>query len=100
MAEENYDAAGSAVLRRWERDIERQKARTEAAEKNCKGTLAELLKQENVKRAIAMDAQAATKDPSRRAASRNIESLKENFISRGYFSDEIITGNEPRPWEQ
>jgi hypothetical protein len=93
------EARHEAVLRRWEREIERQRARAGASEENFKKTFADLMRQENIKRSIAMDAQNATRDPSRHAQTRDVEALKDNFINRGYISDEVISGLEPLPWE-
>lgn len=95
-----YDPASVAVVTRWQRDKERLEASVEAKKQTFNKTFADLLRQENVKRALAMDAQAATKDPNRREASRDLESLRNRSVHKGYESDEIITGMEPMPWDE
>lgn len=95
-----YDPASVAVVERWRREKERLEAKVEATEQSVEKTLADLLRQENVKRALAMDAQAATKDPSRRENTRNIDALRDRSVHRGYESDEVITGLEPLPWDR
>jgi len=92
-------ARHEAVLRKWEREEERKKAKAEASEVNFKKTFADQLKRPEVKRSIAIDAQQATKDPSRVATSRNLDELRNRVSYAGYDSDEVITGSEERPWE-
>lgn len=94
------DARHEAVIRRETAAWERQKARAEASEENFKKTFADLMKQEEVKRALAADAQQATKDPSRRTSSRNLDTLRESFSCEGYAGGEVITGNESFPWDR
>ena len=94
------DPASEAVIQRWRRDKERLEAKTEASEQNFKKTFADLLRQEDVKRSLAMDAQAATRDPSRRENTRSIDALRDRAVHRGYDSDEVITGLEPNPWDR
>ena len=97
---DEYDAKGSAVIRRWEREKERAEARAQAAEENFKKTFADLLRRDDVKRNLAMDAQAATKDSGRQESTRSIDALRDRALHRGYESDETITGLEPLPWDR
>jgi hypothetical protein len=99
MAVEN-DPQSVAVIERWRRDKERLEAKVEASEKNFQKTFGDLLRNDNVKRALAQDAQAATKDPGRRENTRSIDALRNRSIHRGYDSDETITGLEPLPWDR
>jgi hypothetical protein len=99
MPQQQGDMQHEFAMQKYIREHDRLKARVEASEKNFTSTFADLMKQENVKRQLAADAQAATKDPNRNAGSRDLDSLREQHVSRGYHSDEVITGNEDRPWE-
>lgn len=88
------DSRGESLIRREEAKLERAKAKAEAYENNMRETIASLLKQENVKRALAKDAMAATRDPGRRDA------IYDKAGAGTYDDDlEVITGDEPRPWE-
>ena len=97
---EQTDRQHEIAMQKYTREHENLKAKAAASEVNFKETFADLLKQESVKRNLAMDAREATRDNTRIAPSRNLDSLRENFVNRGYESDEVITGDEPRPWEQ
>ena len=89
------DARGESLIRREEAKLERAKAKAKAYEKNMQETIAALLKKENVKKALAKDAMAATRDPSRRDA------IFDKAGEGMYNEDrEVITGDEPRPWEE
>jgi hypothetical protein len=90
----DYNARHEAVVKREEAKHERKKAKAEAAEQNMTRTLAGLLKQETVKKALAQDAMAATKDESR------LKDIHKRAGAGTYDNDrEVITGDEPRPWE-
>jgi len=90
----DYNARHEAVVNRETQKHERQKAKAEAAEQNMTRTLAGLLKQENVKKALARDAMAATRDESR------FQDIHKRAGAGTYDNDrEVITGDEPRPWE-
>lgn len=95
MADER-DVKGEMLIRREERKLERAREKAEAYEKNMEKTIADLLKQESVKKALAKDAMEATRDQTRRTE------LFEKAGS-GMFKkdDEIITGEfeSTRPWE-
>jgi hypothetical protein len=88
------DGRHQLVIERESRKLEQSKARAEALGENMRKTISDTLKQANVKRALAKDAMAATKDPSRR------EDIFEK-AGNGIYNDdlEVITGSEPRPWE-
>lgn len=77
----------------------KRKAKAEASVQNFKKTFANALKQEEIKRQLVADAHAATQDPNRRAPSGDIQQLREMHSFHGYRGKEIITGMEPRPWE-
>lgn len=90
------DPRHEATIRREEARLERAKAKAEAYEKNMTKTLAELLKRDNVKRNLAKDAMAATRDDTGR-----MQDIYKRAGSGTYDNDrEVITGNEPRPWEE
>ena len=93
---QEHDAKGQAVINRWAREEERKKARAEASEENFKKTFADTLRQENVKKALAREAKDAVDNPQRRDA---IFDQASEGTSRGYNDHEVITGEEPRPWE-
>ena len=96
---EQRDSQHEMTMGRYIREHERQKARAESSEENFKKTFADLMRQQHIKESLAADAQAATKDNSRRESSRNLDSLREQCRRTGYESDETITGNEPLPWD-
>lgn len=88
------DARGEMLIRREEAKLERAKAKLEAYEKNMTETIASLLKQERNKKAIARDAMEATRNPGRR------DTMLDKANGGIYDDDgEVITGDEPRPWE-
>lgn len=89
-----YDPASVVVVTRAKREKERLEASVAASEQNFKKTFADLFRQDVVKRNLALDAQAATKDPNRRENTRNVDVLRDRGIYRGYESDETITGFE------
>jgi hypothetical protein len=91
----DYEAQGNATIRKWEREEERKKAKAEAAEENFSKTFANLLKQDNVKKALARDAKNATNNPN---AHKNLMAQAEHGTSQGLDEGEI-TGMEERPWE-
>jgi hypothetical protein len=99
MPQQQGDMQHEFAMQKYIREHDRLKARAEASEENFRTTFADLIKQENVKRQLAADAQAATKDPNRNAGSRDLDALRVQSVNRGYHSDEVITGNEDRPWE-
>jgi hypothetical protein len=88
------DTRGEMLIRREEAKLERAKAKLEAYEKTMTDTIASLLKQERNKKALARDAMEATRNPGRRD-----EMLDK--ADGGIYNDdgEIVTGKEPRPWE-
>lgn len=92
----DYEAQANATLRKWEREEEQKKARAEASEKNFVETFANLLKQENVKRALARDAKNATTNPN-----VNQSLMAQAKYGTSHPMDEgEITGLEDRPWEK
>jgi hypothetical protein len=98
MAEKNYDAQNSATIRREEAAWERKKAKAEALEENCKNTLANLMKQDTQKRAVARDMKDATADRDRL---EKIKSKVEGGEGIFFNDDEVITGIDmDRPWER
>ncbi len=87
------DSRGEAVIRREERKLERARASTEAAEQNMTKTIAAFMRDKNTKRAIVKDAIDAKNNPRSRADIMT-------QAGEGTFQDrEIVTGDEPRPWE-
>lgn len=92
----DYEAQGQTVINKWAREEERKKAKAEAAEQNFKKTFADTLRQENAKKALAREAKEAVDNPQRRD---EIFVDASEGTSRGYNDREIITGEEPRPWE-
>ena len=85
---------GEMLIRREEAKLERLKARAKALEENMEETIAGLMKKDHVKRALYRDAMAASEDPGRR--NRLFDKA-----GNGIYTDdgEVITGREPRPWE-
>lgn len=88
------DSRGEMLIRREEKKFESAKARAKSYEKNMTETISAFLKDGRIKKSIARDAMEATRDTSRRDA------IFEK-AGQGLFNQdrEIITGNEPRPWE-
>ena len=95
MSEDRYEAQGNATLRKWEREEERKQAKAEAASKNFERTIANLLKQENVKKTLARDAKNATTSPNN---NQNLMAQAE-FGTSQFLDEGEITGMEDRPWE-
>lgn len=89
------DARGEMVIRREEAKLERAKAKLEAYQENMEKTIANLLKQERVKKALAADAMDATRNPGRRQ--EIFDKAGNGLYSRD--QEEVVTGEEPRPWE-
>lgn len=94
MAEENFDAKNQALMNRWERKLERERARAAASERNFKKTFADMLKDPNNKKTIARQAKEVieggeSNNPLFRQA---VEGITVN-------DGEVITGLEPRPWD-
>ncbi len=89
------DGRHDAVLRKWEREEERKKANAEAAESNFAKTFAAELKKQSVKKALAAEAQNATKNPDART---ELMRTAQGGTSRPVDEGEI-TGMEDRPWE-
>jgi hypothetical protein len=90
----DHEARAQITIQREERKLERKKAKAEASEENMKKTLAAMFKNEAQKKALARDAMAATKDNSRR------DEIFDKAGAGAYDNDrEVITGEEPRPWE-
>jgi hypothetical protein len=90
MSEER---SGEMLVRREEAKHEKAKARLRSFEENMKATLTGLLQQENVRKSVAKDLMAATKDPSR------VKSIHKKAAEGAYDNDELVTGFEERPWE-
>ncbi len=90
------DARGEAVIWREEAKLERTRAKVKAFEENMTSTIASALKNERTKKSIARDAMAATKDPSRGDAIFN----KAGSGAYDNDRDPVVTGEEPRPWEE
>ena len=91
------DTRGRMLIEREERKLERARAKLDAYQKNMEETIANLLKKENVKKALARDAMAATRDPGRR--DRIFEQAGEGLFTD---DDEVVTGEfeERRPWDR
>lgn len=92
---DEYNARHDAVVAREREKHHRKIAKAEAAEQNMVRTIAGLLKQDNVKRALAPDVIAASKDESRLQ-----EIHKQARGGTHCGEDETITGIDmSRPWE-
>lgn len=95
----DYDALGEMTLRREEARLERKKAKAEAYKENAAKTLSSLLKQDMVKKSIARDFMEATRNPERHNRRGN-NNIFERAVQGSYKEDEeLVTGFEPRPWE-
>jgi hypothetical protein len=94
MGERDYSAQNNALIEKETRKFERAKEKAEALEDSATKTMAALLKQQSVKRILAKDAHDATKDRGRRA-----EIFK--IAAEGAYNQDqdVVTGDEPRPWE-
>lgn len=88
------DRQHELILQREEEKKLRNKAKAEAFKENMLKTFAELLKNEDIKKALLQEAV----DASKNEYSQN-PFFKE--ASSGTYRDngEVITGLEPRPWE-
>lgn len=107
----DYSAQDSATMRKWEREIERGKAKAEASEETFRRTFADTLKQENAKKALARVAREAVDagergqvDPTvskAHGAGGSMFDGDRSSIVHGLNGDldSSITGEEPRPWE-
>jgi hypothetical protein len=91
------DPRGEATIRKWEREEERKRARAEASEANFAKTFADELRKQSVKKALAAEAQTATKNPGART---ELMQAANEGTSRAMDEDEIVTGMEDRPWER
>ena len=95
MSQQQDDVRGQAVINRESRKLDRAKARAQSLEENMQDTLAALLKKQGIKRALAKDAMDATNHPERR------DKILDEAGGGIFKADhEVITGNEPRPWER
>ena len=90
------EARGAATIRKWEREEERKRAKAEASEENFAKTFANELKKENIKKALAREAKDAVDNPNRRT---ELHDTASEGTSRALDEGEVITGDEPRPWE-
>jgi hypothetical protein len=90
------DGRHESTLRKWEREEERKKARAEASEANFVKTFADELRKQSVKKALAAEAQTATKNPGART---ELMQAASEGTSRAMDDDEVVTGMEDRPWE-
>lgn len=90
----DYSAQNNALIEKETRKFENAKAKAEALEESATKTMAAMLKQEAVKKTLAKDALAATKDRSRR------DEIFKIAAEGAYNQDQdVVTGEEPRPWE-
>jgi hypothetical protein len=91
---EQEDSRGRMMIERESAKLERSRARAQALEENMSKTISAHMKQVHVKKAIAQEAMDATENPGRR---------DEIFAKAGngtYDNDrDVVTGREPRPWE-
>lgn len=92
----DYDSQNASLINHERTKLEKNKAKAEAFKENMQKTISNLLKQYSVKRSLAKEAMAATDDRS-----RNLDLFKK--AASGVYSSkddaDIITGLEPRPWE-
>jgi len=101
--DENYsDAADEACLAKEHRDKARREAKFEALEENFKKGFANMMKNPNVKKALAFEAREATRHSDGKFRGRSLEELGE--LSGRQFSNEgsQVTDEEAlhRPWEE
>jgi hypothetical protein len=94
MGEQNHDQAGSRLIAREERKLEKLKNKVEASEEKLTNSLAKAIA--GNKQALAKDALDATKDGSRK------DSWSDKTGEYGIYVDdgEVITGREERVWER
>jgi len=108
----DFSAQDTATIRKWEREIERGKARADASEANFTKTFADTLKQENAKKALARAAREAVDQQERGQSNPAVDRVKgsgsDSIFGDGQSTvvygangdvDPSITGKEPRPWE-
>lgn len=97
--ERDYSAQNQAVINRWEREMNRARAKAEASEENFQKTFADVLRSQNNKRALAREAKAAVDSGERGNVDPTLTRVREGGGAMYGDDDEVITGEEPRPWE-
>jgi hypothetical protein len=97
------DKQHEMVIKREEAKLEKAKERLEALKNGAANKLAQMFRDENIKQNIAREGKEAINrnrngdtQLSRYAQQRGGEG---GMFGTNVFGDEIITGNEPRPWE-
>ena len=100
---ENYsDAADEARMAKEHRDHDRKLAKLEALEDNFKKSISNMMRNPNVKKALAFEAREATRHSDGKFRGRSLEELGE--LSGRQFSNEgsQVTDEEAlyRPWEE
>lgn len=97
--QKDFSAQDSATIRKWEREMERGKARADASEANFTKTFADALKQETGKKALARAAREAVDQQESGQSNPTLDKVKKGGGAMFGTDDEVVTGNEPRPWE-
>ena len=92
MSDEKYDSRQDAkVIEKWQRDIERNKAKASAFKQNLKNLLKEQLRAEGQRAALGKDIVSASQNPNQFLPKREA----------GWDPNDIPdTGLEPRLWER
>jgi hypothetical protein len=96
MAEKDYTAQNEAVIRKWEREEERRRARKDASEEKFKEAVVSSLRQDKVRRNVVNEVKEAINDPSR---ANNPRFAQAQSGITPVDDDEVITGFD-RPWER
>jgi lysozyme family protein len=96
MSERDYTAQNEMVMRKWEREEERKRAKAEASVNTMTETLAASLKDINQKKALAREAKRAIDNPDNRH--KQLMSQATGGLSRALEDEDKITGFEDTPW--
>ena len=91
----NYDNQAEATLAKWSREEDRKKAKADASADNFSKQIAAALKKDNIKKALAREAKNVVD-----GGQRPNDLIEKASDGLNIDDNEVITGNEPRPWEE
>lgn len=101
--DERYnDAADEACIQSERRKFENAIAKREALEENFKKTFGNAMKQNAVKKALALEAREATRSADRRWRGRSVDEIMEQGGFNHPNESRTVTEEEAysRPWEE
>jgi hypothetical protein len=93
-----YARYSDPVIAREAMRREREMEKLESTKQEIKSQIANLLRDDNARRATALEAKRATDSGYVDPMLRNPNAGHGTF--RGYFDNEVITGNEEKVWER